>query len=149
MGKEETTWAAANVLEDWISKYGIPQALYTDWKNVYKRAPTSNELSRGETRCLLSLGGCARSLAHIARFAVSPASPVVYRARRDSHVLADDAVFCIESTRGWVTITLCNTARAPVVIPGIPATSAAGPKPAKRLRSRHSIIRGVVNPRAG
>ncbi len=77
MGKEETTWAAANVLEDWISKYGIPQALYTDWKNVYKRAPTSNELSRGETRCLLSLGGCARSLAHIARFAVSPASPVV------------------------------------------------------------------------
>ncbi len=40
---EETTWAAAAVLEAWITRYGVPMALYTDWKNVYQRAPTLNE----------------------------------------------------------------------------------------------------------
>lgn len=47
-GDEETTWAAATVLERWIDEYGVPRALYTDWKNVYKREPTINERSRGE-----------------------------------------------------------------------------------------------------
>jgi transposase len=48
-GGEETTWAAAGVLRAWIAAYGVPRALYTDWKNVYRRAPTTNELARGET----------------------------------------------------------------------------------------------------
>lgn len=47
-GAEETTWAAAGVLQAWIAAYGVPRALYTDWKNVYLRAPTTNELARGE-----------------------------------------------------------------------------------------------------
>lgn len=47
-GDEETTWAAATVLQSWIKAYGVPRALYTDWKNVYKREPTINERSRGE-----------------------------------------------------------------------------------------------------
>lgn len=46
---EETTWAAAALLEAWIAAYGVPAALYADWKNVYQRAPTTNELARGET----------------------------------------------------------------------------------------------------
>jgi len=46
---EETTWAAADLLHAWIAKYGVPAALYADWKNVYQRAPTTNELARGET----------------------------------------------------------------------------------------------------
>lgn len=33
----ETTWAAADVLRAWIEQYGVPQALYTDWKTVYVR----------------------------------------------------------------------------------------------------------------
>jgi hypothetical protein len=45
---EETTWAAAEVLQAWIGRYGVPAALYADWKNVYQRAPTTNELARGE-----------------------------------------------------------------------------------------------------
>jgi transposase len=48
LGDQETIWAAANVLEAWIGKYGIPKALYTDWKNVYKREPTEKELLRGD-----------------------------------------------------------------------------------------------------
>ena len=39
----ETTWAAADVLRAWIEAYGVPQALYTDWKNVYVRRPTEAE----------------------------------------------------------------------------------------------------------
>jgi len=48
MGKEETIWAAAGVLRTWIQHYGVPRALYTDWKNVYKRKATPGELLRGE-----------------------------------------------------------------------------------------------------
>jgi hypothetical protein len=48
LGEEETIWAAANTLQAWIEKYGVPQALYVDWKNVYKRAPTQREQLRGE-----------------------------------------------------------------------------------------------------
>jgi hypothetical protein len=47
-GEEETIWAAADVLRAWIAQYGIPRALYTDWKNVYKRQPTSAEQAAGE-----------------------------------------------------------------------------------------------------
>jgi transposase len=48
MGKEETIWAAVGVLRAWIGKYGVPRALYTDWKNVYQRKATSGEQLRGE-----------------------------------------------------------------------------------------------------
>jgi transposase len=47
MGEEETIWAAAGVLKGWIEHYGVPQALYTDWKNVYVREPNAQERRRG------------------------------------------------------------------------------------------------------
>lgn len=47
-GAEETMWAAVGVLRAWIATYGVPRALYTDWKNVYKREPTLNERMRGD-----------------------------------------------------------------------------------------------------
>lgn len=47
-GAEETIWAAVAVLRAWIAAYGVPRALYTDWKNVYKREPTLKERVRGE-----------------------------------------------------------------------------------------------------
>jgi transposase len=49
LGEQETIWAAAGVLRAWIETYGVPLALYTDWKNVYVREPTTKELLRGET----------------------------------------------------------------------------------------------------
>jgi transposase len=48
LGEEETIWAAVRTLRAWIERYGVPQAIYVDWKNLYKRAPTSRELLRGE-----------------------------------------------------------------------------------------------------
>jgi transposase len=47
LGEQETTWAAANLLRQWIEQYGVPQALYTDWKNVYVRAATEREQCAG------------------------------------------------------------------------------------------------------
>ena len=47
-GDEETIWAAVRVLRAWIAEYGVPRALYTDWKNVYKREPTTHEAARGD-----------------------------------------------------------------------------------------------------
>ena len=44
---QETTWGAVHVLRQWIDKYGVPLALYTDWKNVYVREPTSKEELNG------------------------------------------------------------------------------------------------------
>src|ERR1035437_2150429 len=46
--EQETTWAAAAVLRRWIERYGVPWALYTDWKNVYVRPPNAEERMRGE-----------------------------------------------------------------------------------------------------
>jgi transposase len=43
----ETTWAAAHLLRAWIERYGVPRALYTDWKNVYVRTPNAQERLRG------------------------------------------------------------------------------------------------------
>lgn len=46
-GDQETTWAAVDILQTWITEYGVPRALYTDWKNVYKREPTAQEQREG------------------------------------------------------------------------------------------------------
>lgn len=36
------------MLRRWIEHYGVPQALYTDWKNIYVRSPNAQERMRGE-----------------------------------------------------------------------------------------------------
>ncbi len=48
LGKEETLWAAADALRAWIEHYGVPRALYVDWKNLYQRRATPREQLRGE-----------------------------------------------------------------------------------------------------
>jgi transposase len=47
LGDQETIWAAVAVLRGWIERHGVPLALYTDWKNVYVRAPTPGEQAAG------------------------------------------------------------------------------------------------------
>jgi transposase len=46
-GAQEPIWAAVTVLRGWIEQYGIPRALYTDWKNVYVRKPNQEERDTG------------------------------------------------------------------------------------------------------
>src|SRR4051812_9369501 len=41
--EEETTWGVADTLRAWVMKYGIPRALYVDWKSVYQSASTRRQ----------------------------------------------------------------------------------------------------------
>jgi transposase len=47
LGDHETIWAAVDVLRRWIEQYGVPHALYTDWKNVYVRPPNAEDQAAG------------------------------------------------------------------------------------------------------
>jgi transposase len=47
LGAQETIWAAVGVLRLWLAQYGVPRALYTDWKNVYVRVPNAEERDTG------------------------------------------------------------------------------------------------------
>ena len=58
---QETTWSAVALLRAWMDRYGVPRALYTDWKNVYKRKPTGQEIEAGTTPAPSQFGRmCAR-----------------------------------------------------------------------------------------
>ena len=59
LGDAETIWAATDVLRRWIEAYGVPLALYTDWKNVYVRVPNAEEQATGPCPGR-SLAACAR-----------------------------------------------------------------------------------------
>src|SRR6516162_9985476 len=48
LGEQETIWAVVDALRAWIERYGVPLALYVDWKNLYKRPATPRERLRGE-----------------------------------------------------------------------------------------------------
>ena len=60
LGEEETIWAAAGALRAWIERYGVPHALYVDWKNLYKRGATERERRRGEEPITQFGGMCAK-----------------------------------------------------------------------------------------
>jgi len=46
LAEEETTWAVADVLRKWVESYGIPRAIYTDWKSVYHAMPEQDGKKR-------------------------------------------------------------------------------------------------------
>ncbi len=48
LGEQESIWAVADALRAWIEQYGVPLALYVDWKNLYKRPANAQERLRGE-----------------------------------------------------------------------------------------------------
>src|SRR5258707_9160240 len=61
IGDEEPTWAVADAMRAWVEKYGVPRALYVDWKNVYLMLPPSGRRRQESIRCRSS-GACAPSL---------------------------------------------------------------------------------------
>jgi len=48
LGEQETIWAVVDALRAWIEQYGVPLALYVDWKNLYKRPANARERLRGQ-----------------------------------------------------------------------------------------------------
>ena len=45
--EEETTWGVAETLRAWVQQYGVPRALYVDWKTVYHHEPTARQKQEG------------------------------------------------------------------------------------------------------
>jgi transposase len=45
--EEETTWGVADTLQAWVEEYGIPRALYVDWKTVYQHRATERQKQEG------------------------------------------------------------------------------------------------------
>ena len=71
LGAEETIWAAADVWRRWIEAYGVPLALYTEWKNVYVRVPTAAEQATGA----VPLTQCGRMCASLGLQIIAASSP--------------------------------------------------------------------------
>jgi hypothetical protein len=44
---EETNWGVADTLHAWVMQYGVPRALYVDWKTVYHHEPTKRQKEEG------------------------------------------------------------------------------------------------------
>jgi hypothetical protein len=48
LGEQETIWVVTDALRAWIERYGVPLALYVDWKNLYQRPANAQERLRGQ-----------------------------------------------------------------------------------------------------
>src|SRR6202163_4518976 len=48
LGEQETIWAVVDALRAWMERYGVPQSVYVDWKNLYKRVATPKKELRGQ-----------------------------------------------------------------------------------------------------
>jgi transposase len=57
---EETTWGVADTLRAWVEKYGIPRALYVDWKTVYLVQPSERQKQEGIVPVSQFGGMCAK-----------------------------------------------------------------------------------------
>ena len=57
---EETTWGVADTLRVWVEKYGIPRALYVDWKTVYLVRPSERQKQEGIVPISQFGGMCAK-----------------------------------------------------------------------------------------
>lgn len=79
-GPQETIWAAVGVLRAWIAQFGIPHALYTDWKNVYVRPPNAEERAAG-TEPLTQFGRMCAKLG----IRIIPASSPQAKGRIERH----------------------------------------------------------------
>jgi len=73
LSEEETTLAALQLLDMWIGRHGVPAALYTDKKSVYRspRGPTIEEELQG-VRPLTAFGKVCASLGITITVAHSP-----------------------------------------------------------------------------
>lgn len=80
LSAQETIWAAVGVLRAWIEAYGVPRALYTDWKNVYVRPPNQEERAIG-AEPLTQFGRMCAKLG----IAIIPASSPQAKGRIERH----------------------------------------------------------------
>lgn len=106
MAKEETTEACMRLLWQWVNRYGIPRALYTDRKNVFitNRPATLEEQLAGEEPKTAFGKACARL-----DIAIIPANSPQAKGRVErAHGVAQDRLVKELWLRGVTTIDGAN-----------------------------------------
>src|SRR2546422_973764 len=104
-GAQETIWAAVGVLRAWIERYGIPQALYTDWKNVYVRPPNEEERVTG-AEPLTQFG---RMCAQLGIRIIPASSPQAKGRTERNHGTQQDRLVKKLRRKGIAEIAMANT----------------------------------------
>jgi transposase len=138
-GDEETTWGAAGVLQAWIAQYGVPRALYADWKNVYQRAPTNNELARGEA----PLTQFGRMCTKLGITLIGASSPQAKGRVERGHGTHQDRLIKKLRLRGISSIAAANSYVEAEYLPAHNAHFAVAPASAvdhHRARDRHRWV---------
>jgi transposase len=132
LGDEETIWAAVDVLRRWIEAYGVPLALYTDWKNVYVRAPTVDEAVAG-TVPLTQFG---RMCAALGIQIIAASSPQAKGRVERNHGTHQDRLVKKLRRLGIADAAAANTFLATTYLPEHNARFAAAPQSAEDFHRR-------------
>lgn len=143
LGDEETIWAAADVLRRWIEAYGVPLALYTDWKNVYVRVPNAEEQVTGAVP-LTQLG---RMCASLGIQIIAASSPQAKGRVERNHGTHQDRLVKKLRRLGIAEATAANTFLETTYLPEHNARFAQAPASAedfhRRTPSRVSLDRAL------
>src|SRR5690606_23484094 len=107
MFEEETTEAAMQVLWGWITRYGIPQALYVDRKSVYitDREPTVEEQLAGQEPLTAFGHACAKLGIQL----ITAYSPQAKGRVERNHAVYQDRLVKELRLQGLTTIAEANT----------------------------------------
>ena len=132
LGDEETIWAAVDVLRRWIEAYGVPLALYTDWKNVYVRVPTPDEAVAG-TVPLTQFG---RMCAALGIQIIAASSPQAKGRVERNHGTHQDRLVKKLRRLGIADAAAANTFLATTYLPEHNARFASAPRSAEDFHRR-------------
>jgi hypothetical protein len=124
---QETIWGAVRSLRRWIAAYGIPQALYTDWKYVHARKPTEAEVAAGTV-----------PLTQFGRMCATLAIRIIAASSRRPRGVSSAATGRIKTysprnsaARAWPTLTRSTPAWRPRISPIAIAASPGPLRPAR------------------
>jgi transposase len=132
LGAEETIWAAVGVLRRWIERYGIPYALYTDWKNVYVRTPNAAEEAAG----IAPLTQFGRMCAALGIQIIAASSPQAKGRVERNHGTHQDRLVKKLRRRGIADTTAANAYLETTYLPEHNQRFAQGPASAEDFHRR-------------
>jgi transposase len=132
LGDQETIWAAAEVLRRWIEAYGVPLALYTDWKNVYVREPNAEEEGTGA----VPLTQFGRMCAGLGIQIIAASSPQAKGRVERNHGTHQDRLVKKLRRRGIAAATAANVFLETTYLPEHNARCALAPASAEDFHRR-------------
>ncbi len=143
LGAEATIWAAVDVLRRWIEAYGVPLALYTDWKNVAVRVPNAEEQATGA----VPLTQCGRMCAALGIQIIAASSPQAKGRVERNHGTHQDRLVKKFRRLGIADATAANAFLETTYLPEHNARFAQAPASAedvhRRTPSRVSLDRAL------